>query len=833
MNEIWAKSKKIKNDQQAITLQAHTLGLLQQLEVLKQDVKIIEEYYEMIKLAIVLHDLGKVSPSFQLSLRNWDYLPKFPFPDVPHSLFSLLWIDEDKLKLKIPDEKDGKILLSAVAFHHWRGNFENIVLGKDKEFKRAVKLIIEDNTLKERLLKNLKDNLVSIDSLDILNFNEDIAISIKEGEDLFSYIIPPYFAYFLPQRLFLQEEDKKEWIYIAGNLMRIDHFTSFIQEEDLSDKIEITPPEICIVRKNIKNKIGKTSDDDIWQIKELSRSQDSSIILVAPTGCGKTEFAFLWGAENKILFTLPLRSATNSIFERANAIFGDNNVGLLHSDADIYLYENLANNEGEFFRILEMARQLSLPALVSTGDQIFPAALKYPGYEKVYATLGYSRLIIDEVQSYDPRAVAIIVNLIEDITKLGGKFLLMTATLPSFVEEEIEKRVREIEKMDKYHGLEGIQKHKIQTINEDIEKREVIEKICETANSGKRVLVILNTVEKTQKVFKEIQNLMGKEKDVYLLHSRFTISDRNAKEQEIVEGKFKNPKLEIERESRILVATQVVEASLDIDADVLYTELAPIDSLVQRMGRVLRRIKAEHGKCYHHNEEPNIIVYYNYEGRNSIALESGKGKVYETELLALSLGLLLKEVGVISDEDWKKLIDEWKLKDFISAITEANRKQSPCLFLSEIQKKELVNELYKNLPQTSSYLSKFYDTLEILDAGYMSEKKNEALRLFREIYTAPAITSDMIPQFKKSLENFLKQADFSYTAFKRMVISKYVVNVNIKTYKTAEYLVYEIQSEDEKKIERMKKWLRDIYIVEDFEYDQTLGLINQKGKRKW
>jgi len=69
--------------------------------------------------------------------------------------------------------------------------------------------------------------------------------------------------------------------------------------------------------------------------------------------------------------------------------------------------------------------------------------LKYPGYEKVHATLAYSRLVIDEVQAYDPRSAAVIVKLIEDVFTLGGKVLLMTATLPDFISKAIRNRLGE------------------------------------------------------------------------------------------------------------------------------------------------------------------------------------------------------------------------------------------------------------------------------------------------------------------------------------------------------------------------------------------------------
>lgn len=847
MYQIQAKSKK------SISLNKHISGLINQFKSLKNKIKYFKFDNNLIEYAIFAHDLGKVSPSFQLAVGNWNYSPKILFPDVPHSIFSLLWMNEDELKKKLESNNkdiDAKIILSAVAFHHWRDNFHNIILGHNNEFKRAIEIILNNKKYKENFLENLKKEFSSSEFdnfINIIGFNEELAQNIIKNGNLFEYIIPPYYNYYIPQRLIdLKNEDfKKKSIFTLGLLLRIDHFTSFVEEEDLNKNEEIEKDIPCnkIVENNFKKTLEeetkkKIIEEDIWQFKEIKGKKEKNIILVAPTGSGKTGFAYLWGAGNKIFFTLPLRCAVNSIFERSKKIFNQYNVGLLHSDADVYLYKESSSEEN--FRALDLAKHLSLPLLVSTGDQIFPSALKYPGYEKIYATLAYSRLVIDEVQAYDPRAVAIIIKLIEDIVKLGGKFLLMTATLPEFVKEEIKKRIgeNEFELIDRYEGINKIKKHKIEIRNKDLENDDIISEIFKKAEEGKRVLVILNTIEKSQNVFCKIRKLKG-QKNIYikLLHSKFTFEDRNNGENEIVNDKFKNPKPDGEKEGKILVATQVVEVSLNIDADLLYTELAPLDSLVQRMGRVLRRVKAEPAEEYEFKDnKPNVIIFCDYKDeKNKITLESGKNYVYDLDLLCLSICLLFKEEEAIKNKNCEKI------KEILSKI------KSKELILSEIEKKELVEKLYKNLSKDSSYLKIFYDTLDILDAGYISERKQEALKIFREIYTVPAIPMTIKKKenseefennekkFMEEINKYLQKPTFDYASFKAEILSKFIVNIDIRKYirdnklslKTASHLVYEINLRDDKKINRLKKWLSDIYIFYD-EYSSEIGV---KAKR--
>lgn len=865
MTTILAKSKN------NISLKKHTFGLLEQLKALIDKIPGLKEYESLLKLAVFAHDIGKVSPSFQISLRNWNYKPRPLFPDVPHSLFSLVWIDENRLKQAIPDEFDRRILLSAIAFHHWRNNFQNILLGSDKNFREAIDQLLEEADFRKGLLENLRKEFEDDELKDyqnILNFNEEFASTIGTGSDLLAYLLPPYFGYFMPYRITMDDEEKRKWINVSGSLMRIDHFASYVQEEDVKEYIEKDIPDYKIIKERTKQELSKKTAEEIWQLKEIENKKDSNIILIAPTGSGKTEFAFLWGAGNKLFFTLPLRSAVNSIFDRSLGYFGEGNCGLLHSDADVYLFTKDTKDEGESLRVLDLARQLSLPVLVSTGDQIFPSALKYPGYEKIYSTLGYSRLVIDEVQAYDPQAVAVIVKLIEDVTKIGGKFLLMTATLPSFVEEEIKKKIEDnqFETIDKYEECKEFCKHKVEVRESDITK--TIDEILGKAEEGKRVLVILNTVETAQTIYKEIAKANKDDLYLRLLHSKFTFNDRNRLEAEIVgsQGTFGNPKPDDEKNGKIFIATQVVEASLDIDADILYTELAPIDSLVQRMGRIFRRIRDEKSYqkylAFEAPLDPNVIIFYQ-KPDDKTRLTSGAGSVYKNDLLAFSLALLFRGLSpeFVSDnkidELKKKYWPEEKknrqksrnaikgfLEDLFKILNNAQENRAKgkgktkidpaprgyTFTINETQKKLLVEDLYKLLPSQSSYFQKFYETLDIVDAGYMSEKKQEALRLFREINTLPAIPKSMKEAFKQQLTEYLKRDKLSYTLFKIEILSKFIVNIDARRYikrddlslLEASHLIHELDFDDKKKIARVRAWLKDIYLC-DGEYNPQSG----------
>jgi CRISPR-associated endonuclease/helicase Cas3 len=833
MTEIIAKSKNW------ISLQKHTSGLLENIALIVEKCGVDKE---LIEHSCALHDLGKASPAFQIaSIGNFDYAPKALLPNVPHSLVSLLFILPEKII-----EKHRRILFSSIAFHHWRDNFSELISGVDDGFRELAKRLLENEELRKHLVQNLKTCFESDDKLrkytEIVGFNTELAEYISEGADIMHIVTPPYLGYFLPQRINLGEEEKNVQILNSGLLMRVDHFTSYLQEEGLIDTIEKQLPKYADIEQTVKDyikcKFPETDLSALWQIKELADKKDDNLVVVAPTGSGKTELAALWGAGHKLFFTLPLRSAVNANFERMIKYFGQTNVGLLHSDADVYVYEKTGQMSDENMRTLDMARLFALPVQVSTGDQIFPAALKYPGYEKVHATLAYSRLVIDEVQAYDPRSAAIIVKMIEDVFTLGGKFMLMTATLPDFIHAELQARLgkENYKFIDRYIGLDNFIKHEITLHSTDIE--DAVEDIRQTALEGKRVLVIANTVKKAQSIFETLKGT-NDIKIIKLLHSRFTLKNRADTENEMIDKEFKNPKPLEEREAKILIATQVVEASLDIDADVLFTEIAPMDALVQRMGRVMRRYKAADEVKV--KEKGQINIFYSYKSKDKgFEIESGDGYVYDNDLLILTLAELNGQdaeeyLALKYSKDAKK--GEKKSKksanDILQSILEHACISKP---ISEQNKKEMVGNVFNNLLDTSRYKKRFYDMLAVLDAGYISDRKADAARLFREIFTIPVIVYKDENEFLKSVEEFCQSDDFEWVKFKKDILARFTIYVSkyaidVSSSVGTSDLHYD-PSIDKDKLRKILRWTEDIRIIKDGKYDDKLGF-TPDPKKDW
>lgn len=889
-NKVWAKSIK-DEDKPPITLREHTDNVLRAFLQLENKLE-NKQLKESIKTAIELHDLGKVNSYFQIrTLGNKNYKPFDVSHNIYHSLFSALWIDKEKLREKVGDENLTRFIFSAVAYHHWKDSFENLLRFGGDTFKRLSDWLNENNNIKD-LEKNLKAEGFTDE---IISFDHKMLEGLKNGVSLAEYVTPLYNLYWLPKRIEIDEKKKKNWILLSGFLMRSDHFASFCEtEEEKNLKIEEEGISYSLIKSNIiaqiKKKNNSFNESQLWQDSVVKEYGSDNTILIAPTGSGKTEFSFLWSNSNKFFYTLPLRSAVNQIFDRAKGVFGDQKAGLIHSDADVYLMGE--KDEANTMLLYDLSRQLSYPVMISTGDQFFPYALQPPGYEKIFATFYKSRLVIDEVQAYDPKAAAIIVKFIESVVRMEGKFLLMTATLPSYVEDEIQRRVVVYKKLNLYDDqfsngkYKELRKHSVQLIpisNSVKEKRidykipdDMIQAIVDKAMRGNRVLVILNTVKQAQKVFDQLRNKVdcNLEEKMWLLHSRFTLEHRRKKELDIcgsdkekIIGEFQNPKPDDENIPKILVATQIVETSLDIDADVLFTEIAPMDALVQRMGRVLRRYK---DSIPVEPKEPNINVIIFREG-----YESGNKYVYEKELIEKTFAILNSALEIINDEDdqlteiIKRYYDkdnfiglakskkeekkpkskkgkEQKKEEKIEEISSDQSDQTNVPFLlSEYDKFLLVAKLYTVLDKDGKYLKKFYDTLDLLDAGYMSDRKIEAQRMFREISSISIIPTYKKEKFKNQIISFFENIPERkekrkglYTKFKMNVLAKYVVSIPNHTwkdkreYKNSVECCADSNSELDKSIrEKIKHWCREIYFA-DYEYDFNTGVNSSNEKQK-
>ncbi|MGD0079681.1 MAG: CRISPR-associated helicase Cas3' [Methanoregula sp.] len=296
------------------------------------------------------------------------------------------------------------------------------------------------------------------------------------------------------------------------------------------------------------------------------------IIAIAPTGSGKTEAALFWALYNisemkdaKLIYLLPTMVTANSIFLRLEDYFGKGNVGLSHSTATFMRENEEEDREG---RTVLFDKSFIKPATVATVDQLLAAGFNTGKWTLIEANAANGVVIIDEIHSYDPWTLGLIIESLKHFSKLGTRFMLMSATLPQYLLDLFSKTLPDV-KIIRDETLLTSCRNRYRTCEKSID--DAIPDIERSVNAGKKTLVVVNNVLKCQELYQALSHLKP-----LCYHSKFTFDDRRRKEAKI-------------DEAQLLIATQVVEVSLDIDFDVMFTECAPPDALVQRAGRVNRR----------------------------------------------------------------------------------------------------------------------------------------------------------------------------------------------------------------------------------------------------
>lgn len=364
------------------------------------------------------------------------------------------------------------------------------------------------------------------------------------------------------------------------------------------------------------------------------------IILEDVTGSGKTEAALILahrlmkkGNGSGIFIALPTMATSNAMYERLAVSYqrmfedgADPSLLLSHSARHLSasFRQSLIQGKKEIrddYTIGEETagaycaawladnRKKSLLADVGVGtlDQALLAAL--PSRYQSLRLFGLARnvLVVDEVHAYDPYMLTLLQNLLQFHAALGGSAILLSATLPCRMRMELARSFAEglgvgsiqPEKNDYpllthvfQSGIEefGIPASEGRRISQAValvtDERQVLEFILQASEKGQCVCWIRNTVHDALLAYELLQSRLSPHL-LMLFHARFAMGDRLGREEKVCSFFGKSSTSEL-RKAKVLVATQVVEQSLDLDFDLLISDLAPIDLLIQRAGRLHR-----------------------------------------------------------------------------------------------------------------------------------------------------------------------------------------------------------------------------------------------------
>lgn len=618
-----------------------------------------EKLRYMIRIASEFHDYGKSIYYFQktmhqkvkeeIMIEGIDKLaleklyPHGKFEKkIPHGYISAAFLNMKELRETLGGE-ELNIVVTAIVYHHTRDYTFDIA-----EIKKYIK-----NDLSIRLPNHKLQTL--------------------------------YSGYVYKENDFIEDKEWINYAVVKGMLNKLDYWAS----SKRINKIEISPyingqsigdlVEAYLIRKY----------GELRTLQEYMRDRkEKNLLVVASTGSGKTEAALLWLGASKGFYTLPLKVSINAIFERIMKFYGypSDKIALLHADALAYLLEKEEHEESGdgVFHKYRASVLLSYPLTICTVDQLFTFIYKYKGSEILLAILKYSKLIIDEIQAYSPDIIGKLIYGLSLITKAGGKFSIITATLPPVLIHFMQKEKICFEPPKIF--LSEKKRHSISYSDQDFNYTEILE-----MGKSKKVLVICNTVTKAQEVFRTLYENGG---NVLLLHARYALKHKRMLEESIL--KFaENKELK-----GIWVCTQIVEASLDIDFDLLFTEMCTADSLLQRMGR-----------CYRIREytdnTPNIRIY---DTRNGVRKDEDSNGIYDNYIYDRSVQFLIKYCDGIFTEE-RKL-------EYINNVYDTE----------ELKGMKYYNEIKKTIKACKDIIPGIFT-------------KEEAKRKFRDIQTLSVIPS--------------------------------------------------------------------------------------------
>jgi CRISPR-associated endonuclease/helicase Cas3 len=329
---------------------------------------------------------------------------------------------------------------------------------------------------------------------------------------------------------------------------------------------------------------------NLTTVQEKAGRTKGNALITAPTGSGKTEAALFWATfnldtnrGNRIFYTLPYTASINAMYTRLKTALSreyagdDTCVSLMHGKASYYLYKFYEDKE-RFDFVKSVSKRIYSPYKVMTPFQSIKHFFSLKGYEMGLLEMYRGLFIFDEIHAYDARNTALILGMTDYLVNaLDAKVLVMSATLPSFIRSLFAECLNVSEEIRMTDAeLSKFLRHRCTILDGDIFDH--VDEIRQNLREKKKVLIVCNTVQRAQDVY---DLLKGETVNRALLHGKFILKDR-----EIIEGGL--------ADKNLLVGTQTIEVSLDIDYDICYSEPAPIDALIQRFGRVNRR-KNENG----------------------------------------------------------------------------------------------------------------------------------------------------------------------------------------------------------------------------------------------
>lgn len=565
---------------------------------------------ELAKTGAILHDIGKVHPVFQHRLTD-NYQRGLTDEPMRHELASLLF-------LPLFDQSIWPTLTEMIVAHH----------KSTRDDAKAMGILDLDERFGQRafILHSADWDTWSPLALSVLAaYGIPVRpISLGEAQEAYQYAFN-----------YCQEapDGFSDW---KGLLMAGDHFASALVQKTIAQTRRLfrTPTLTYYNRRHHLYPLSLTPTD----------SGRLHTLVTACTGAGKTDF-LLRRCRGRVFYTLPFQASINSMFERIKHDLADDNpdldIRVLHAASRLMVEKDKREEK-------TIQGHMGSAVKVLTPHQLASVVFGTRGYEATLMDLRDCDVILDEIHTYTKVTRSIVLKIVEMLKLLGCRIHIGTATMPTVLTD----RIRALLGADSVYEvsltneqLDKFDRHRVYKLVTYQDANGIIE---QAVAAHQKVLVVTNRVETAQQRFDELQTLYPGV-PLLLLHSRFKRGERGKLEQQLT-GKRTNERGEPIYEFNtgegacIVVSTQVVEVSLDISFDLMITDTAPLDALIQRFGRVNRkRTQATIGTL-----KPVYVIMP--------PETEGEAKPYELDVLKASFDAL-PDNAVLHERDVQGLID--------------------------------------------------------------------------------------------------------------------------------------------------------------------------------
>jgi CRISPR-associated endonuclease/helicase Cas3 len=547
--------------------------------------------HRVLAYASLMHDFGKVHPRFQAALQPNG--PRFRNRHEVLSLAFLAWLDLPAAEFRW--------IAASIATHHrgWhelRDRFMGDTTSEDTDLgKLSTGIPTVDAALLHEILRHAQEIFAyvgwsSFEPYPLLDFVDlDYGASISRAFSQVDCLMQAIKAG--GERRRPGAPQSRDWrpilaaIHARGWLLTSDHLASF-QVNEIRSAIRA------------RSAVDDMYPDFIWKPHQMAVGEyRGSALLIAPTGSGKTEAALRWaarqaesGTHGRLCILLPYQTSLNAMQKRlierldstssAHPERWNQTVSLLHGRSARYLYESFlkldyAPSEAQKSAKdqNELARLFAAPLAVSTVFSVIRLLFATRGPERLMVAFSGARIVVDEIHAYAPEVTALTLAALVFLKRhLGAQVLFMSATVPDHLKRVLASSMGILPVPEQPPWAPNA-RHRLTLLPFDSQSEDAIRLIIEASRRGS-VLVVVNQVRRAIQLWDRLRQDVRS----HLLHSRYHFADRAAIESRI------QPQSGV-----VLVATQAVEVSLDLDFDACFSEMAPIESVVQRFGRCNRR----------------------------------------------------------------------------------------------------------------------------------------------------------------------------------------------------------------------------------------------------